>query len=146
MWGSTGSWGVVIGTGLDLEAFMTDLDNLFELQNTLAAPSRERERLRKYSAADYQRLAIIGRRVFVLAITQVCLRLRVDNLLSLYNLHVSASVCSHGCRSYPSSACQHLCMLVQISLALRAISGGADCAMRTQHHPPLLFRKNARTG
>lgn len=32
---------------------MTDLDNLFELQNTLGAPSNQRERLRKYSAADY---------------------------------------------------------------------------------------------
>jgi hypothetical protein len=57
--------------GLDLESFMTDLDNLLELQNTLAAPSRDRDRLRKYSAADYQRLAIIGRRIFVLSLSQV---------------------------------------------------------------------------
>jgi hypothetical protein len=54
-----------------LDAFLLDLDNLLELQNTLAAPSAERERLRKYSAADYQRLAVIGRRVFVLALSQV---------------------------------------------------------------------------
>lgn len=52
---------------------MTDLDNLLELQNALAAPSRDRDRLRKYSAADYQRLAIIGRRIFVLSLGQVCL-------------------------------------------------------------------------
>lgn len=60
-----------IWSGLDLESFLLDLDNLLELQNTLAAPSAERERLRKYSAADYQRLAVIGRRVFVLALSHV---------------------------------------------------------------------------
>jgi hypothetical protein len=54
---------------------MTDLDNLLELQNALAASSRDRDRLRKYSAADYQRLAIIGRRIFVLCLSQVCQQL-----------------------------------------------------------------------